>query len=309
MLNVLWGIAEDDSLTAVRRALERRHARYFFLDQRMLLNCEVETSVDDTVRGLVRIRDQVCDLAEVKSVYLRNYALALLTEFRQVGGTGIAWQRTQAVDDALRSWVEVTPALAINRFSAMAAAESKPYQSRLIRSAGFYTPATLITTDAEAAHEFWKRNGTVVYKSISGTRSIVSRLGSGHADRFTDIRWCPTQFQQYIAGRDFRVHVVGAEAFACQIDSNADDYRYAARNGGSVRLSPCRLPQDCTDRCVALATQFGFTVAGVDLRQTRQGQWYCFEINGSPTFTYYEAPTSQAVADAIANLMVAAAPT
>ena len=46
----------------------------------------------------------------------------------------------------------------------------------MIRTIGFKIPDTLITTEPLAALEFWKQHGTVIYKSISGTRSIVSRL-------------------------------------------------------------------------------------------------------------------------------------
>jgi len=47
-----------------------------------------------------------------------------------------------------------------------------------------------------------------------------------HAARPANVSWCPTQFQRYIAGREHRVHVVGDEVFACEVHSDADDYRY-----------------------------------------------------------------------------------
>ena len=65
--------------------------------------------------------------------------------------------------------------------------------------------------------------------AASGIRSIVSRLTPADHDRLEDIQWCPTQFQQYIRGVDYRVHVVGDAVFACEMVADADDYRYAAR--------------------------------------------------------------------------------
>ena len=99
---------------------------------------------------------------------------------------------------------------------------------------------TLVTTDPEAALAFQAQHGSVIYKSTSGVRSIVSRFTAEHAERLADLRWCPTQFQQYIPGRDHRVHTVGDDIFACEIVSAADDYRYGARQGMDVELRALR---------------------------------------------------------------------
>jgi hypothetical protein len=59
---------------------------------------------------------------------------------------------------------------------------SKPFQAQAIRAAGFDIPETLITNDVAAAKEFieraWSEGGDVIYKSVSGIRSIVRRVGS-----------------------------------------------------------------------------------------------------------------------------------
>jgi hypothetical protein len=59
--------------------------------------------------------------------------------------------------------------------------------------------------------------GALIYKSISSVRSIVSRFAPVHEARLADIAWCPTQFQQYVPGRDYRVHVIGEEPLACEV--------------------------------------------------------------------------------------------
>jgi glutathione synthase/RimK-type ligase-like ATP-grasp enzyme len=65
------------------------------------------------------------------------------------------------------------------------------------------------------------------------------------------------------------------------------------------------LPDDCADRCRRLAHALRLPVAGIDLRRTPQGEWYCFEVNPSPAFSYYEAATHQPIAEAIAGLLMA----
>ena len=68
-----------------------------------------------------------------------------------------------------------------------------------------------------------------------------------------DVAWCPTQFQQFIPGRDYRVHVVGDAAFVAEIVCDADDYRYAARRGEEVIVQASRIRVFLEERCRALA--------------------------------------------------------
>jgi glutathione synthase/RimK-type ligase-like ATP-grasp enzyme len=300
---LLWGISDDGPLMAVHEALQRQRAPAFFLDQRQVLSTEIELFIDKTVEGLIRLGDVTCDLAALRAVYVRCYDSRRVPEIERTGEGSAAWRHAQSVDETLRSLLEVTPALVVNPMSAMASNNSKPYQLSLIRSLGFEVPETLITTDSSAAQDFWERHGAVVYKSISGVRSIVSRLTEEHLNRLPDLRWCPTQFQKYVCGRDYRVHIVGDEAFACEIATDADDYRYAARRGRDVELRPYDLPADCADKCRKLAAALNLVVTGLDLRRTPEGQWYCFEVNPSPAFTYYAAATDQPIADAVARLL------
>lgn len=192
--------------------------------------------------------------------------------------------------------------LVVNRPSAMAECASKPRQLEPIGQAGFAVPETLVTTDPLAVRAFWElHHGEVVYKSISGIRSRVARLAAEQLERLQDVTFCPTQFQRYIAGRDHRVHVVGNEVFACEVVAAVDDYRYP--NGQLVEMRRVRLPDDVEEKCRALAARLGLAVAGIDLRRTPKGEWYCFEINPSPAFSYYEARTGQPIGRAIARLL------
>jgi glutathione synthase/RimK-type ligase-like ATP-grasp enzyme len=99
--------------------------------------------------------------------------------------------------------------------------------------------------------------------------------------------------------------VVGEEVFACEILSEATDYRYAARQGTDVEIRPSEIPEDCADRCRRLAAAMELVVAGVDLRRTPDGAWYCFEVNPSPGFTYYQEASDQPIDEAIARLLAA----
>jgi glutathione synthase/RimK-type ligase-like ATP-grasp enzyme len=45
-------------------------------------------------------------------------------------------------------------------------------------------------------------------------------------------------------------------------------------------------------------------VAGIDLRCTPENEWYCFEVNPSPAFTYYQGTSNNEIGEAIAQLLV-----
>ena len=258
-------------------------------------------SVDRQVTGSLQVADEELDLSAVKSAYLRPCDFRELPAVAQAGPAGGAWLKAHCLQDMLLSWSDLAPALVLNRPSHMSSNNSKPYQALCIESLGFRTPRTLITTDPQAARQFWSQYGNVIYKSLSGVRSIVSRLSEEHAARFDDISTCPTQFQQYIEGTEYRVHVVGDEVFPTCIASAADDYRYAAETAG---MQACELPVAVSARCRELSRALKLTLSGIDLRQGRDGHWYCLEVNPSPGFTYFEDVTGQPIAAAIARLLM-----
>ncbi len=297
---LLWGPSADPPLAAVRDALRRNGSPVTVIDQRAVLDTEVELVADTSVQGRLRIKDQTVDLGAVKAIYLRPHDSRELPNVAQAGPQSELWRHALALQDILLSWADLTSALVLNRPGAMAANSSKPYQAAWIESLGFLIPDTLLTTDPDVALEFWRRHGQVIYKSVSGIRSIVSRLTPEHMERLDDIASCPTQFQEYIPGTEYRVHVVRDEVFACKIVSNADDYRYSSE---AVDMQACQLPGEVAALCKTLTRSMGLLLSGLDLRCTPEGNWYCFEVNSSPGFTCFDPLTGQLVTEAVARLL------
>jgi len=302
---LLWGLPVDDPLRCVEEALRRAGAQVAFLDQRAVLDTEIELVVDADVGGRLRVGDQWIDLGAVTAAYLRPYDTRRVPAVAQAGAGSREEGYAFAVEDLLISWADATPALVLNRPAAMATNTSKPYQAALIRDCGFPVPETLITTDPEAVREFRDRHGEIIYKSISSTRSVVSRVGPEQMSRLDDLHWCPTQFQEHVPGIDHRVHVIGEEVLACEILSDADDFRYASPQEGATEMRARELPADCVARCRALAAHLELPFAGIDLRLTPDGEWYCFEVNPSPGFTFFQDATGQRIDEAVARFLMA----
>jgi glutathione synthase/RimK-type ligase-like ATP-grasp enzyme len=193
------------------------------------------------------------------------------------------------------SWAESADLRVANRPSAMASNISKPYQAALIRGCGFPVPETLVTNDPAEVRRFHRRHGRVIYKSISGVRSIVRELTPDRAANLDRVRNLPTQFQQLLPGTNVRVHVMGSDVHTCEIDSETIDYRY--RDGGAgATMRPVELPSRIRDRCLALSAALDLPLAGIDLLRDSDGQWWCFEVNPSPAYTCFSELTGQPMA-------------
>ncbi|WP_199734870.1 RimK family alpha-L-glutamate ligase [Cellulomonas sp. PhB143] len=294
---VLLGRADDDPLVMVAARLAERGAAVTTIDQAILGRCRVDLVADaDGVHGTVRLPGAWFDVAEVTAVYARPLGLPRLPSEQQ--------RRAELCDAALLSWLDVTDALVVNRLEPAQTNASKPLQQQLVAECGLEVPSTLVTDDPAAVEAFAAEVGPLVYKSVSGVRSIVRRLNPG--DDLARVRHLPTQFQAVVPGTDVRVHVVGQAAIAVEIESDADDYRYARSGGRSAELRRTTLPDDVRRSCVEVVSRLGLPLGGVDLRRRPDGGWVCFEVNPMPAFSWYEAETGAPISDAVADLLQAA---
>jgi hypothetical protein len=298
---LVWGMLNDRPLAAVRGALARQNQPVFFLDQNDIVDTDVDWSVGGMVKGVLRCGEGTVALGDITAVYLRPYDFLRLPALADANRDVV--ERAAASSDALLCWCELTPARVVNRPSAMASNQSKPHQLTLIHAQGFRVPETLCTTDAAEVEAFWEKHGEIIYKSMSGVRSIVGRLTPLHRERFAALAHSPAQFQQWIAGHDVRVHVVGRQVFACNVVSSAIDYRYPRSEEEVPRITPCCLPEEIASRCCCLAESLGLELAGIDLRRSLEDEWYCFEVNPSPAFTFYAEATEQPIEHAVAALL------
>ncbi len=207
-------------------------------------------------------------------------------------------------DTGLMVLLEDLPCVVVNRLGGGVSNNSKAYQALLVRQCGLLTPPTLVTNDPEAARRFYEEcQGEVIYKSLSGIRSIVRRLKPEQLDRLSLLRHGPAQFQSFIPGVNVRVHTVGDQLFATRVYSEAVDYRYAGREGGQVEMEPTTLPPAVAESCLRLARRLDLLMTGIDLKETPAGDYYCFEVNPSPGFLYYEKYSGQPISTALADLL------
>ncbi|HEY7164246.1 MAG TPA: glutathione synthase [Candidatus Binatia bacterium] len=301
---LLCGIPTESPLAMVRNALDDINAPHIVFNQRRFADCAIDFQIAaGGITGMLTVDGDGYDLGCISAVYTRMMNEELLPEFRTSSPDSAQRTRCRRLHDALTRWLEIAEARVINRCNPMASNSSKPYQAQLIATYGFAVPDTLITNDPEMVRSFHAHHGPVIYKSISGARSIVHQLTETDLERLEQIRWCPTQFQSFVPGTNVRVHVVGKEAFATKILSDATDYRYAERDGCRADLSPFELTDELAGKCVRLAAGLNLPLAGIDLKITPAGDVFCFEVNPSPAFSFFETSTGQPIAKAIAHYL------
>jgi ribosomal protein S6-L-glutamate ligase RimK-like protein len=300
---LLAGIRSEPALARVAAELDELGVPVAWFDQRRAAESACRYRIDDRgVRGTLSLGEHQLRLEDVCAVYTRLMDDRFLPELRGLPADAPGRAACRRLHDTFIAWLELAPGRVMNRSNAMASNGSKPYQAQAIRAAGFDVPETLVTNEPDLVRDFAAAHGRVIYKSVSGVRSIVREVDDDALARLDDIRWCPVQFQAYVDGVDVRVHVIGRQVFATRVTSTAADYRYAGRDGGSpARLAPTRLSQAIEQRCVELTERLGLLFSGIDLRITPAGRVVCFEANPCPAYSYYEGHTGQPIARAVAR--------
>jgi glutathione synthase/RimK-type ligase-like ATP-grasp enzyme len=260
------------------------------------------TWIDGRLCGSISTNDWRIEFDQLSGVYFRNVELnESEEEGEKPDREGQAYPETNV---RLAAVLNNLPCKVLNRPAATYSNRSKPYQAILIRRFGFKIPKTLVTNDPEAVASFFAEcDQKVIFKSISGVRSTVRRMTKEDFGRLELLENCPAQFQEYIAGDNIRVHVVGERWFAVRIQCEAVDYRYAAEEGYSLSMVPAVLPEDIVAKCISLTKELGLALSGIDLKETPSGEYYCFEVNTSPAFLFYESPARPAIADALAQFL------
>src|SRR5437870_4096495 len=126
---VLWGLRRDGPLAAVASALAKATADAEFLDQAQTAEFSLDLSAGTELHGAIQAGSRQIPLEEVQSIYLRPYDFRRIPAIARAGEGSDLWRQAEQFDDALLAWTELTETLVVNRPSAMASNNSKPYQS------------------------------------------------------------------------------------------------------------------------------------------------------------------------------------
>ncbi|GAB4026873.1 ATP-grasp domain-containing protein [Spirosoma koreense] len=305
---LIAGIASEEPVAQVIQSAEKLGVDFAVFNQRDASHYELQVDLDGArLRADLCIAGQWIDLTRIQGMYARLMPVETFPE-NQINGrpyslSAEARQRLAFINSLMGYLTDMLPCRMLNRPVDMGSNFSKLYQLAVIREAGLGIPETLITNEAAEVDAFEDVVGPVVFKSISSTRSIVKVLDDNYRTRLSYLRGLPTQFQACLAGNNIRVHVVGNELFAAWIESGSVDYRYASTEGNRTTMRPFDLPESVRNACFRLSEWLNLPLCGIDLFHTHDDDYFCFEVNPSPGYTYFQNETGLPISDAIVRYL------
>ncbi|MDC1162163.1 hypothetical protein OAT18_01845 [Tenacibaculum sp.] len=300
---LLCGIPSEGPIAKVKDALLMEGAEVVIFNQRQFEEASMEWGyMNRKPVGKLHLSNCSYDLNNFSSVYSRFMCETSIPEMKDKDDK--VKKHCRNLHESLYQWLEVTNSKVVNRHSNMFSNSSKPYQAQIIKRYGLKTPRTLITNNPNKAIEFHRKYKSVIFKSISGIRSIVKEFDPTDTERLNKIKFCPVQFQERLSGFDVRVHVIGKSVIATKIRTTGVDYRYARRDGGSTELEPFEIPNSIKNACINLSAALNLDFSGIDLRFTNNGDVYCFEVNPMPGYSYYESNTGQKISHELAKYLM-----
>ena len=297
---LLWGALHDSPLTEVLSELDLRDKPYLLINQANILESGIELDSACCIQGKINYLGKAYDTGIFQSVYIRTYDFTEEANFNITDRNDPLFMNAVRFEQDMGVMLDNHPGRIVNRLSNCFSNSSKPFQMDIIRAHGFSVPETIITSSPKYAKEFLVKHHKIIYKSISSYRSIVSCITEKETGRLDDICWCPTQFQSYVSGNDYRVHVLNDKIFTTKIVSSESDYRYAK----DTQLINFKLPAAIEEKCFLLTQSLGLNFSGIDLRNNGDDQWYCFEVNPSPGYTYFSNATGQNITPELVNYLL-----
>lgn len=302
---LIAGLPKETPVRLVIEAAEEAGIPYLLFDQHQAHSYEFcLRCVDNRISGWLQINGTDYAMDEIQGVYCRILDYQFLPEHqpgrKEFAGADAAGKSIW-IHEKLLQWLDVAPCRVMNLPSNGWSNMSKPYQTQLIAKSGLLVPPTCITNKPEAVRSFQRAQGKVIYKSISATRSIVQELEGAGTLQLDKLRYLPTQFQARLRGMNIRVHVAGDALFATSAETEVVDYRYTKREGAGLEMQPYELPPEIEQACFRLSGQLGLPLCGIDLFLTEDGKFYCFEVNPSPGYSFFEQTTGQPISTAIVH--------
>lgn len=300
---LLCGVRSEPPLALVNKALNKLSQEVVWFDQVQSKNTSISyINENNRYKAILTKHGKEYDLGSLTGIYNRMMSWQCLPEIKLRGIESDLARQYQQLHYGLSQWIESSQIRVVNRMVTMGPNGSKPYQARLIRHAGLDTPETIITNNKNAVKVFKKKHKRIIYKSISGTRSIVKELCEKDEHRLRLLENCPVMFQEYIPGVNIRVHVVDNNVYATKINSQAIDYRYDEDATGNA-YEETTIPNEIKDKCISMSKKMNLPLCGIDFKKTNSNRFVCFEVNPSPAYSCYEEQTGQPISLAIAKYL------
>jgi glutathione synthase/RimK-type ligase-like ATP-grasp enzyme len=301
MTVLILGGADDAHAVAVRDFLRGRGADAELLDSRWFPT-ELNLTYDP-VRDCGHLRlpgGRRLDFGQVPAVYWRCYNGVQAPALPDPGQAYIAANDARGLFETLLLRL---PARWVNGWQGFHLHQTKPVQLARVAALGVPVPATVLANDPEAVREFVAHYPRSIFKPVQGG-AHTRRVTPAHltAANLRNLAHAPVTLQEEIPGTNIRVFVAGERVLACEVRTEALDYR----DDGDAPILPHALPAAIDAQCQAIARALHLVWTGIDLRLTPEGRYVFLEANPSPMFLGFEARTGLKLLESLAELLLGA---
>ncbi|KWX03843.1 30S ribosomal protein S6 modification protein RimK [Carbonactinospora thermoautotrophica] len=257
--------------------------------------------------GWLETPSRVVDLTAVRAVYYRRPSGFCFPHLDPQDARFAVAQARYGLGGVLAS---LPGCLYVNHPHRIADAEFKPAQLAVAVEVGFTVPATLITSDPDAAREFVKEHGPVVYKplavpayEIDGIPCTIHVAEVATDELDEGVAGTAHLFQARVdKTADVRVTVVGERVFCVRIDS-ADGLLDWRTDYDQLTYTVVDPPDGIRRALRAFVGRFGLVYGAFDFALTGDGEWVFLECNPSGQYAWLEPYTGLPLTAAIADLL------
>ncbi len=194
-----------------------------------------------------------------------------------------------------------------NPSSASIISRRKPYQLSILRKTGCPLPETLITNDYQAVKKFIKKHQDIILKPASGG-ALTLTPEQINEEILKKVREVPAIFQQRIRGDDIRVMVLNGKVISAakiNVPDDTLDFRGNEQyQQGYISYSEIQLPDKIKHLCRQLTRNLGLRIGGIDLKHTKDNEFYFLECNSSPIYLDVEIKLGHPISQTICNALL-----
>jgi hypothetical protein len=249
-------------------------------------------------RGLIRLpAGRALSFDQVAAVYWRCYNQVQAPQLPDPEQAYVAANDARGLFETLLIRL---PARWVNGWRGFQLHQTKPVQLALVAALGVSVPATLLANDPEAVREFAGQHPHCIFKPVQGG-AHTRRLTPDHLTdaNLQNLACAPVTIQEEIPGTNVRVFVAGERVLACEVRTEALDFR----DDQEPQIVPHELPAEVAGDCVDVARALDLLWTGIDFRLAPEGRYFFLEANPSPMFLGFEARSGLPLTVSLAALL------
>lgn len=278
----------------------------------------------NSIEGILTLYDtHKVKLSEISACWFRHSGLTLPPDepgiSREITNKQFREFAKTEKDAFLNSlWKYLSNRFWINYPPIAQAAEGKLSNLQLAQIVGLEIPKTIITTNPQAAKDFYYSCNKKVVIKVLGGRIIKQKqkdfvvfttlIKEEDLNNINSVQYAPTQLQEYIEKKiELRVTIVDKQIFACEIhsqDSEKTKIDWRHYDFANVKHAAHKLPKHIEKKLLKFMEIRGLNYGCFDLILTPEDRYVFIEINPSGEYLWIEEFANLPISKAIADLLI-----